>query len=288
MTGSPTQHHAAPAAPAGWSALELAALHTAGVAPRRLRELRTTYATADAYQEARDGGAHLDLPALVGPGNLAGCLPPNVWVLAAGDELYPPQLAAAPGAPVLLYGQGDPAALRPGIAVAGTRAMTDLGRIVAGLAATAAATAGAPVVSGLARGVAGAAAAAALAAPTPTVAVIAAGVCHPTPTEHTELAGQIIATGGAVISEQPPGYDPATAPRGDRRYAALLQARNRIIAGLATAVVVAEAGARSGTTGTGRAGRRPAGPRGRTTPRPPQPSWGAAAAAARRPAGAHR
>lgn len=236
-------------APGGWASRELAALHIAGVPPRRLRTLLIEYPTAAAYRAAHEAGDLPDLPPLATGGELTGLLPEGVWVTAVGEATYPHQLAVAPAAPLLLYGRGDPAALTAGIAVVGTRRMTELGRIVAGLAVTAAATVAAPVHSGLAAGVDRAAAEAALAAGIPTVAVLAAGVNHPTPVEHADLARQIIAAGGAVVSEQPPGYDPAAAPRGDRRYISLLQARNRIIAGLASVVVPCEGGTRSGTVG---------------------------------------
>jgi DNA processing protein len=90
-------------------------------------------------------------------------------------------------------------------------------------------------------GIDGAAHAAVVAESGRTIAVIAGGHHRLFPPAHRSLAAAIVRAGGAVVSEHPPGSVPTrgTFPR-----------RNRIISGLAEAVVVVEAGARSGALTT--------------------------------------
>jgi DNA processing protein len=96
-------------------------------------------------------------------------------------------------------------------------------------------------VSGLAIGIDGAAHAAAVAESGLTVAVIGGGHVNLFPRAHRALADAIVEGGGAIVSEHGPRSVPTrgTFPR-----------RNRIISGLAEAVVVVEAGARSGALTT--------------------------------------
>ncbi len=103
-----------------------------------------------------------------------------------------------------------------------------LGRELAG--------AGLVVVSGMARGIDGEAHRGALEAGGTTVAVLGCGIERDYPAAHAELARRIAAT-GLIVSEYPPGIEPAP-----WRF----PARNRIIAGLARATVVVEARERSG------------------------------------------
>jgi DNA processing protein len=92
------------------------------------------------------------------------------------------------------------------------------------------------VVSGLARGVDGEAHRGALEGGGRTVAVLGCGIDRDYPRSHAELARRIVVS-GAVVSEYPPGVEPAP-----WRF----PARNRIIAGLSLATVVVEARERSG------------------------------------------
>ena len=98
------------------------------------------------------------------------------------------------------------------------------------------ASAGLVVVSGLARGVDGEAHRGALEGGGRTVAVLGCGIDRDYPRSHAELARRIVAS-GAVVSEYPPGVEPAP-----WRF----PARNRIIAALSLATVVVEARERSG------------------------------------------
>ncbi|MPZ19372.1 MAG: DNA-protecting protein DprA [Luteitalea sp.] len=158
------------------------------------------------------------------------------------DAAYPPRLATIVDPPVVLWVRGDPAALAlPMVAVVGSRAATPYALEVAAVLARDLAAEGLAVVSGLARGVDAAAHRAALEAGR-TVAVLGCGADVTYPAEHKALAQRIVRT-GALVSELPPG----TPPRAHH-----FPLRNRILSGLALAVVVVEASNRSGSLITAR------------------------------------
>ncbi|MCE8513244.1 DNA-processing protein DprA [Ruegeria pomeroyi] len=162
-------------------------------------------------------------------------------LLCLGDADYPAHLAGISDAPPLLWLLGDPALLRrPMIALVGARNASSLGTRMARALAQDLGAAGFVVVSGLARGIDTAAHLAAL--PTGTIAVMAGGVDTIYPTENTHLAGDI-ARQGLRLSEQPIRLTP---------QARHFPRRNRIISGLAQAVVVVEAAAKSGSLITAR------------------------------------
>ncbi|MCE8510643.1 DNA-processing protein DprA [Ruegeria pomeroyi] len=162
-------------------------------------------------------------------------------LLCLGDADYPAHLAGIPDAPPLLWLLGDPALLRrPMIALVGARNASSLGTRMARALAQDLGTAGFVVVSGLARGIDTAAHLAAL--PSGTIAVMAGGVDTIYPAENTHLAGDI-ARQGLRLSEQPMRLTP---------QARHFPRRNRIISGLAQAVVVVEAAAKSGSLITAR------------------------------------
>ncbi len=123
------------------------------------------------------------------------------------------------------------------VAVVGTRWPSDRGRLVAGWIGGALANAGASVVSGMAVGIDGVAHAASMAEGGKTVAVLGGGHAHLFPRAHERLADAIVTGGGAVVSELSPDTCPTrgTFPR-----------RNRLVSGMSDAVVVVEAGQRSG------------------------------------------
>jgi len=164
-------------------------------------------------------------------------------VLTLGDPAYPARLRAIDLPPPVLFLRGSPGALdRPhAVAVVGTRRPTGKGRDTAAAIAEALGAFEVTIVSGLAYGIDAAAHVAAVHVGTPTVAVIGGGHDRLYPAAHANLARSIVAGGGAVVSEFPPDTSPnrGTFPR-----------RNRIISGLADAVVVVEAGARSGALTT--------------------------------------
>lgn len=155
-----------------------------------------------------------------------------------GTPAYPPRLARISDPAPVLSVQGDVSALHaPAVAVVGSRAASAYGRSVARELAGGLAAAGLVVVSGLAHGIDGEAHAAALEAGGRTVAVQACGSDHVYPARHRRLARRI-AGQGAVVTELPPGARPRPA------YFPL---RNRLIAGLARALLVVEARERSGS-----------------------------------------
>ena len=166
-------------------------------------------------------------------------------LLSWGDPGYPSALADIPDPPPLLWVKGADGFLhRPMVALVGARNASSLGTRMAKRLAADLVEAGFTVVSGLARGVDTAAHFSALEGTGDggTVAVLAGGVDVVYPAENTLLA-EHIARDGMLLSEQPMGLVP-TARHFPRR--------NRIISGLAQAVVVVEAAAKSGSLITAR------------------------------------
>lgn len=164
----------------------------------------------------------------------------EITVVRIDDDRYPPLLRAIHDPPAALYVRGDAGALRrPSLAVVGTRKITPYGATVVRMLVPAAARAGTTIVSGLALGIDAAAHAACLDHGGATVAVLAGGVDAPSvgPRMNASLAERIVAAGGALVSEHPPGTHAMTFgfPR-----------RNRIIAGLCGATLIIEAAAKSG------------------------------------------
>ena len=166
----------------------------------------------------------------------------NIQAIAWSNDEYPPPLAAIVDPPPVLWLCGVASALeRPTVAIVGSRAGTPYALAVAERLAGELAARGLAVVSGLARGVDSAAHRGALATGA-TVAVLGSGVDVIYPREHAELARQI-AQAGAILSELAPG----TAP-----HKSFFPMRNRLISGLSRAVVVVEAGRKSGSLITAR------------------------------------
>lgn len=135
----------------------------------------------------------------------------------------------------------SPSAHPPAVAIIGSRRPTPYGLEVTRWFATELANRGVVIISGLAFGVDKAAHQACLDAGGTTVAVMAGGLHEIYPRSHTGLAEQIIKQGGALISEQPLGFEP---------HGYHFLARNRLVSGLADAVLVTEATDCSGTFST--------------------------------------
>lgn len=161
----------------------------------------------------------------------------GVTAVVVGEPGYPDGLAVADDSPPLLYRRGD---LRPedrqAVALVGSRHCTAYGRKMAERLAAGLVRAGFTVVSGLARGIDGAAHKAALDAGGRTIAVLAGGLSRIYPPEHADLADAVVAS-GALLSETPMTVQPQPG---------MFPARNRIISALSRAVVIVEAGERSG------------------------------------------
>ena len=157
-------------------------------------------------------------------------------LLRWGQAGYPQAMMDVVDAPPVLWAQGDVGLLaRPMVALVGARSASSLGLRMARRLGESLGAAGFVVVSGLARGIDAEAHGAAL--DSGTVAVQAGGVDHIYPVENTKLAAAILEQ-GCRVSEQPMGMEP---------QARHFPMRNRIISGLARAVVVVEAAAKSGS-----------------------------------------
>lgn len=161
----------------------------------------------------------------------------GIEVITWEDPNYPERLKEIDGSPPVLYLRGELKSEDEwAVAIVGTRRVTSYGRQVTENIAGTLAHSGVTVVSGLARGVDAIAHQAALEAGGRTLAVLGCGVDRIYPPEHRRL-GEQINLSGALISDYPLG----TPPEGQN-----FPPRNRIIAGLSMAVVVVEAGQRSG------------------------------------------
>lgn len=167
----------------------------------------------------------------------------DVRVAVLGDPAYPDRLGEGwpqLDPPVLLAVRGAVDLDGPAVALVGTRRPSGYGTAIAAWLAEAAAAAQVRVVSGGALGVDAAAHRAALAAGGRTDVVLGCGHAVPYPRGHAAPGGlfaQVVAAGGALVSELLPWEPPRPGP---------IRARNRIVAGLADVVVVVEGGARSG------------------------------------------
>lgn len=164
-------------------------------------------------------------------------------LVALPDPSYPAYLRqiAAPPPVVTIRGGSPELSARPTVAIVGSRNASLVGHKMAERIGRGLGDAGFVVVSGLARGIDGAAHRSAI--DSGTVAVIAGGIDHVYPEEHAPLLEEIVAKGGAILTEMPFGFVPRAKdfPR-----------RNRIVSGMSLGVVVVEAAARSGTLHTAR------------------------------------
>jgi len=161
----------------------------------------------------------------------------DVKALTWEDSDYPRKLKEIEQSPPLIYMKGE---VIPeddwAIAVVGTRTVSPYGQQVAAELGAFLAHQGITLVSGLARGVDSIAQQAALKAGGRTISVLAHGLDRVYPPENRALAADIVSN-GALISDYALGVPPESSN---------FPPRNRIISGLSTAVVVVEAGQRSG------------------------------------------
>jgi DNA processing protein len=190
---------------------------------------------------------------------LAGAAERGVEVVCRHGAGYPARLRDDRAAPAALFvrggagSAGEPDGARARLArlvgdgvgespatvsIVGTRRASPEGLEVARALGRGLAAAGVTVVSGMALGIDAAAHAGALDAGGPTVAVLAGGADVPYPRSKARLYDAILAAGGAVVSEMPPGF---------QAFRWNFPARNRIIAALAPATIVVEAAERSGS-----------------------------------------
>ncbi len=154
------------------------------------------------------------------------------------DKSYPKLLAQIYDPPVILYYRGKPDWNRKAIAVVGTRRISSFGQRTTEEFTKGLVKEGLTIVSGLARGVDTEAHSTAIRGKGQTIAVLGSGLNNIYPPENRSLAKKIADGFGAVISEFPPDYPslPGNFP-----------ARDRIISGLSSAVLVIEAAEKSGS-----------------------------------------
>jgi DNA processing protein len=227
-----------------------------GIGPARLRALLDAFGSVEAAWTApadalRDVGldrrsiqnlvelrAKLDLAS-----ELTRVLNAGISLLTWDDPRYPARLKAINDPPPVLYIRGELRAEDDfGVAVVGTRSISNYGREAARTIAGDLAKAGITVISGLARGIDAVAHRAALDAGGRSIAVLGSGVDVIYPWENKKLAMDLVER-GALISE----YSLGTQPE-----ASNFPPRNRIVSGLSRGVVVVEAGEVSGALITAR------------------------------------
>lgn len=221
------------------------------VGPATFRTLVNKFGSAqnalDALPEiARRGGAKsaLKVPSIADvERELTRTEQAGARLVTTVDPDYPAYLRRLDAPPPVLAMRGGDSALstRPAVAIVGSRNASIAGLKMADRLSRGLGDHGLVMVSGLARGIDAAAHRASLT--TGTVAVVAGGINHVYPEEHAALVEEIVANGGAVLTEMPFGWVPRAQdfPR-----------RNRIVSGMSLAVVVVEAAARSGTLHTAR------------------------------------
>lgn len=197
--------------------------------PAQLRAAGLGQKTVEKFIQARDV---MDLDA-----ELERVLGMGFKLMSLDDADYPEGLTEIHSPPILLHIWGE---LLPedrvAAAIVGTRRANPYGKAVARDLASGLAASGVTIVSGMARGIDGIAHKAALEAGGRTIAVLGSGLDQIYPPEHRKLA-RSIAEAGAVVTDYPLG----TRPEGSN-----FPPRNRIISGLSLAVIVVQAGERSG------------------------------------------
>src|SRR5271163_550315 len=236
-----------------WLAISL----TPGLGPTKARKLVEHFGSAEAV-------FHASLTELEGTGiqavsaqsiatgksaelareEIAQAAEAGVTVLTQEDHCYPSRLKEIYDPPLVLYVRGNPEILtQPGIAMVGTRHPTPYGSGMAERLACDLAAQGLVIISGMARGVDTASHRGAISAKGKTIAVFGTGVDVIYPKENSRLSEQILALGGAIISEFPLGTSP---------FPQNFPIRNRIISGMSVGVLVVEAAEYSGTRITAR------------------------------------
>jgi DNA processing protein len=167
----------------------------------------------------------------------------GVRVVTFLDPKYPTYLRLIGKSPPILFYRGDVTSLAPrGVAIVGSRSATVRGCAFSSRLAGELTQHGVMVASGAARGIDAAAHRGALENNGRTVAVVGTGLDVPYPPEHARLF-ELIAERGCVITEQVMGTTP-------KRF--VFPLRNRLISAVSHAVVVVEAGERSGALLTAR------------------------------------
>jgi DNA processing protein len=171
----------------------------------------------------------------------------GIQLVLSSHHEYPDRLRHIPHPPFGIYVRGEITAVTFAnpltLAIVGTRRASAEGKRTAHDFARELAGAGFTIASGLAFGIDAAAHEGCLDAGGITVAVLAGGLDHVYPYSHESLARKILARGGALISEYPPGEEP---------YGYRFIERNRIIIGISRGALIVEAPESSGALATAR------------------------------------
>lgn len=205
------------------------ALHSDYEALKRIREKHLSWAAAwaseNGFYPSVDPEAEREKLSALG-----------IRIVLREDPEYPALLKEIFWAPWALYVKGHlPSG--PAVAIVGTRRATAKGRSLAGNLAAGLSKQGVVVVSGLAMGIDEAAHEAVVKLAGKTAAVLATGLDRVYPAQNANLAKKILESGGALISEYPPGMP---------SFPSNFVHRNRIVSGLSLATVVIEAPEKSG------------------------------------------
>jgi DNA processing protein len=236
-----------------WLALAL----TPGLGPTRIKKLIEQFGTAErvfqaSLTELEAMGMRAFSAQSIATGKslelaqqeCAKAVEARARIISLSDPEYPSRLKEIYDPPVILFVKGNVEVLaQPGIAMVGTRHPTPYGSGMAERLSTDLASRGLVIISGLARGVDTASHRGAVAAKGKTVAVLGTGIDVMYPKENSRLAEQIVALGGALVTEFPVGTPPT--PQN-------FPIRNRIISGMSAGVLVVEAAEYSGTRITSR------------------------------------
>jgi DNA processing protein len=231
---------------------------TPGIGPRAAAKLLERFGSADAvYSATRSELEHLRLPPEAVDNIIARDLQPIAEaeidevkrlggdILLLDDGVYPSSLREIYDPPIVLYVKGawSECLDQPCIGVVGSRRCSTYGQNAALMLARDLAQRGVTIVSGFARGIDAAAHRGALEAGGRTVAVLGTGLDEIYPRDHAKLAAEILAHGGALVTQFPLKTPPVSEN---------FPYRNRIISGLSLGIVVVEAAENSGSLITAR------------------------------------
>lgn len=176
---------------------------------------------------------------------IATCAKHDVRIVTLDDADYPPLLRGIENPPIVLFCAGDLSGLDGAITLSavGARNVSDYGINVTHRFIEPLSRLGMVIVSGMAVGTDTEVHKSCVAQHGRTIAVLGCGILENYPRENAELKREVIANGGAIISELLPH---------SKTFAAYFDTRNRIISGLSLGTLVIEAGEKSGSLLTAR------------------------------------
>ncbi len=163
----------------------------------------------------------------------------HIQILTQYNNTYPNKLLAYADMPLVLYYRGEADLnAKKAISIVGTRSASDYGKLLTDNFVTASSKHDITIISGMAYGIDAVAHKASVKVNVPTIGVLAHGLDRIYPAEHKLLAKEILQAGGGLLTEFMSGSKP------DKHN---FPKRNRIVAGLCDALVVAETGVKGGS-----------------------------------------